>query len=77
MLAKEIERAGIPAAQICTILPIAETVGTTRIVKAVAIPHPVGAPDLSHEAEQKLREEIVGKALRALQTPVETQIVIQ
>ena len=77
MLEKELERAGIPTVQICTILPIAQTVGANRIVKAVSIPHPVGAPDLPPEVEEKVRRVIVEKALQALQTAVETQLTLE
>lgn len=63
--------------QICTIVPIAQTVGANRIVKAVAIPHPVGAPGLPHEEESAIREEIVDKALHALQMNVDKQLVIE
>ena len=41
-MAKEIERAGVPAVHICTIVPISRTVGANRIVPAIAIPHPLG-----------------------------------
>ena len=77
MLEKELERAGIPTVQICTILAIAQTVGSNRIVKAVAIPHPIGDPNLPADKELALRESIVDKALEALQTTVETQLVIE
>lgn len=66
MMAKEIERVGIPAVQICTIVPIAETVGANRIQKAVAIPYPIGNPKLEGEEEHSLRRTIVCEALRKL-----------
>lgn len=65
---KEIERIGIPAVQICTITPIAQTVGAIRIVPGIAIPHPVGDPTLSREKENVLRRELMDKALKALLT---------
>lgn len=77
MLAKEIERTGIPTAQICTILPIAQTVGANRIIKAVAIPYPVGSPGKTEREEKEIRESIVRKALRSLTLSVNTQLVIQ
>ena len=66
MMVKEIERVGIPAVQICTIVPIAETVGVRRIQKAVAIPYPVGNPTLDEEAERNLRRKIVEEAVEKL-----------
>ena len=74
-MAKEIERAGILAVHICTIVPISKTVGANRIVPAVAIPYPLGDPAKSREEEKMLRRELVEKALRAMQTKVEDQVV--
>lgn len=72
---KEVERAGLPVVHICTVVPISLTVGANRIVPAVAIPHPLGNPELDKEEEFKLREKIVDEALRALQTDVKEQTV--
>jgi len=74
-MAKEIERAGIPVAHICSIITISQTVGANRIVPAVAIPHPLGNPGLPPEEEKELRRNLLRKALAALQTPIEEQTV--
>ena len=74
-MAKEIERAGIPTVHVCTIVPISKTVGANRIVPAVAIPHPLGDPSKSREEEKALRRRLVEKALRALQTRIDSQTV--
>lgn len=74
-MVKEIERAGLPVAHICTVVPISQTVGANRIVPAIAIPHPLGDPGLDAEEEYKLRQRLVDKALRGLQTEVEDQTV--
>lgn len=50
-MVKEIERAGIPVVHVATVVPISMTVGANRIVPAVAIPYPLGQPDLG-EAEE-------------------------
>lgn len=76
-MVKEIERAGIPVVHIATVTPISLTVGANRIVPAIAIPHPLGNPALSHEEEKALRRKIVEKALEALQTEVEEQTVFE
>jgi glycine reductase complex component B subunit gamma len=55
--------------------PVAEQVGASRIVKAVAIPHPCGDPNLPAEVDAKLRREIVSTALKALEAKVETSTV--
>ena len=76
-MVKEIERAGIPVAHICTVTPISMTVGANRIVPAIAIPHPLGNPALDKDEEKKLRREIVEKALKALTTEVDGQTIFE
>lgn len=76
-MVKEIEKAGLPVVHVCTVVPISLTVGANRIVPAVAIPHPLGNPELSLAEERKLRRTIVEKALKALQTEVEGQTVFE
>ncbi len=76
-MVKEIERAGIPVVHICTVVPISLTVGANRIVPAIAIPHPLGNPQLDAGEEKKLRRKIVEKALKALQTEVDDQTVFE
>ncbi len=60
---------------VATIVPISLTVGANRIVPAVAIPHPLGNPELPDNEERELRLNLVKKALRALQSEVEKQTV--
>jgi glycine reductase len=74
-MAKEIERAGIPVAHVCSIVPISRTVGASRIVPAVAIPHPLGDPALPADAERALRRRLVERALEAVATAVDGQRV--
>jgi glycine reductase len=76
-MVKEIERAGLPVVHVCTVVPISLTVGANRIVPAVAIPHPLGNPELPKDEEKALRRRLVEKALRALETPVEGQTVFE
>ena len=76
-MTKELERAGLPTAHICSIVPISRTVGATRIVPAIAIPHPLGDPSMDLEEERRLRRGLVEKALVALQTAVEGQRVFE
>jgi glycine reductase len=75
VISKELDRAGIPAAVVTAMYPVAEQVGASRIVKAVAIPHPCGDPSLPPELDAKLRQEIVSTALKALEAKVETTTV--
>ncbi len=59
----------------CTIVPISLTVGANRIVPTVAIPYPLGNPLLSQKDEYELRYKLVERALKALETEVDTQTV--
>lgn len=76
-MVKEIERAGIPVVHMCTVVPISLTVGANRIVPTVAIPHPLGNPELDHDEEKKLRRTMVEHALHALQTEIDEQTVFE
>jgi len=73
---KELEKVvDVPCAHICTVVPISLTVGANRIVPAVAIPYPLGNPQLSPEDEYAVRKKIVKNAFKALTTDVEDQTV--
>lgn len=76
-MVKGIEESGIPVVHICTVVPISLTVGANRIVPAIAIPHPLGDPNLSAEEEKKVRTKIVEKALHALTVEVTEQTVFE
>lgn len=70
-IAKEIEMiAQVPVAIICVVVPIAKTVGASRIIPGVAIPNVLGNPALTPEEEKALRRGIVEKAVTALSTDV-------
>ena len=53
-----------------TITTISESVGANRIVPTIAIPYPVGNPNLPKDEEYKLRKILVDRALKALSTEV-------
>ncbi len=74
-MVKEIERAGIPVVHICTVTPISLTVGANRIVPAIAIPHPLGNPNLPPEEEKNIRRRLLDTALRALSSEVKEQTI--
>jgi glycine reductase len=75
VISKELDRAGLPVALISAMYPVAEQVGASRIVKAVAIPHPCGDPNLPAELDGQLRREIVSTALKALEAKVDRTTV--
>jgi glycine reductase len=60
---------------VCSIVTISKTVGANRIVPSIAIPHPMGDPALSQDAELELRRDLLERALRALETRVDQQTV--
>ena len=59
-----------------TALPtIAQMVGANRILRGVAITHPVGDPSLGRHDEHALRVAMVRRALEMLATEVEPRTV--
>ena len=76
-MVKELERAGLPTAHVCSIITISRTVGANRIVPSVAIPHPLGDPSRSPEEEFALRRRLLTRALEALETGVTEQRVFE
>jgi glycine reductase complex component B subunit gamma len=68
VLAKEIERVGIPAVYVTSLPTVATMIGANRIVRGPAITHPFGLD----EAE---RRRIVERALELLETEVESNTV--
>ena len=76
-MVKEIERAGIPVVHMCTVTPISLPVGANRIVPTIAIPHPLGNPNLPIEEEKALRRKLIDKALKALQTEIDDQTIFE
>ena len=72
-MSKAIEKVGLPTVIVCAITPIAKVVNAPRIVRAVSIPHPLGDPELSSDAEFNLRNSLVLRSLKAIATPIEKQ----
>lgn len=65
----------MPVVHMASIVPISQSVGANRIIPTVAIPHPLGNPNLSAPEEKEVRRKLVEKALAALQTEVTGQTV--
>jgi len=59
------------------VLDLSLTVGANRIIPTVAIPHPLGNPNLTKEDEYTLRRKLVEKALKALETEVDGQKIFE
>ena len=60
---------GIPVTQICAVVDIAKSVGSTRNLRGFAITCPVGNPSLSPADEKTSRRRYVEKALDMLTRP--------
>ena len=67
----ELEQAGLPVAHICTMTPVAEMVGSNRVVAGNGIVHPLGDAARSPAEERAIRRAILERALQMLSTPVE------
>lgn len=62
-------------AQICAVVDIAKSVGSSRILRGFAITCPVGNPTLSEADEKTSRQRYVEKALDMLTKPGERGMV--
>jgi betaine reductase len=76
VLEKEIERAGIPAVLITSLIPTAKMMRANRIVQGVGITHPLGNPKVSLEDEKALRRKILRAALQLLIEKIENGKVV-
>jgi glycine reductase complex component B subunit gamma len=68
VLAKEIERVGIPAVYVTSLPTVATMIGANRIIRGPAITHPFGL-------DAGERRRIVERALELLETDVEPNTV--
>ncbi len=71
MIAREIEKEGMPVVVISAMAAMAKQTGANRVVTGTKLIHPCGDPNLSPDADFQLRQEIVKTALSALKTNVE------
>ena len=76
-MVKAIERYGIPVVHMATVVPISLTIGANRIIPGVGIPYPLGDPTQGEADSKKIREKMVRRALKTLQTPVTEQTVFE
>ena len=61
---------GIPVAMVSAIYELALTTGANRVVRGARIEHVCGNPELGPEKDFDYGMEIVGTALKALETSV-------
>lgn len=76
MVQKEIERAGIPAVLITSLIPTAKMTGANRIVQGAGITHPLGNPTSTVEEEKSLRRKILMAALKLLSEKIGVEKVV-
>ena len=73
MLEKEIERVGVPAVLITTLLPTAKLVGANRVVQGIAVTSPVGNPRVSNKEERAIRKKMLESAFELLASEMPDQ----
>ena len=73
MLEKEIERVGVPAVLITTLVPTAKLVGANRVVQGIAVTNPLGNPRVSNKEEKAIRKEMLESALELLASEISDQ----
>ncbi len=76
-MVKEIEKRGYPVVHMINLIPVAQSVGSNRMVETVSIPYPLGNPELTKEEEFRMRYDRVSAALRSLTVPITDQEVFK
>jgi glycine reductase complex component B subunit gamma len=74
---KELERAGIPSVLMTAMVAVGTQVGAPRMVRGTRIPHPLGDPTLSVDAERALRRKLLLKAFEAVRQHVQQPTVFE
>ncbi len=77
MITRELERVGIPVAQVCTVINVALESGANRVVPSQSVLYPTGDPSLEAEAELALRQNLINQSIEAVQAEVEEPSVIE
>ena len=77
MMVKEIEKSGMPVVHMVNMVPVAKGIGSNRIVKTYGISYPMHDPGATEEAQREQRYELVGRALKALNTDIREQTVFE
>ena len=67
----------MPIVHMINLIPVAQSVGSNRMVETVSIPYPLGNPSLTPEEQYDLRYKRVGAALKALTVPIDTQTIFR
>lgn len=76
MIARTLEEHGIPAVCITALPRLAGSVGASRIVQGVRIPHPCGQNGAPAYRDREVRWAVVSAALEALGREIEEPLVV-
>lgn len=66
---RELENAGIPIVQWCSMTPVAKAMGVNRVMESKSIKYPFGNPDVPYEVEKAERLHMLRTALERLTQP--------
>ena len=72
-MVKELEKEGIPTAHITSMSPVAQSIGSCRIVHGIAITNPLSDVELPMAEQTKMRRNFVERALKAISTDISQQ----
>lgn len=69
-MVKELESAGLPAAHITNMTPVAQVTGSNRIIAGIAITNPLSDASLPMEDQKRMRRDFIERALTAISTDI-------
>lgn len=67
----------MPVVHMVNMVPVAKGIGSNRIVKTYGISYPMHDPEATQETQREQRYELVGRALKALNTDIREQTVFE
>ncbi len=73
-MVKGIEKYGIPVVHLCTVVPISRTIGANRIYPVWYFIH---WRSTEVKKSYKIREKLVRRAFKALQTPIKSRLFLK
>lgn len=65
----------MPIVHVANMVPVSESVGTNKILKAYGIPYPWCNPEETEETQAEQRYELLDEAIKVLGTDVDKQTV--
>ncbi len=77
MIAREIEKEGLPVAHITAMSLLSKQIGANRVITGTKISHPCGDPNLPDKSDLDIRLEILRTALDNLQKDVDGPTIFE